>query len=132
MVYNSNLTNLLLIKKLSFSTKRRLIGSIFPKRIQFENKKVRTVNVNPILHKTTHLNRVNRKNKKGINLKKKIYPVVYTEFIKGSDNSAVDKMLYDHRENKVENTNIVDKKEFQNVAAEMSQTLHSAYQKNIH
>lgn len=41
------------------------------------NKKVRISDINPILHKIAHFNRVNRKNKKGINLKKKIYPVVY-------------------------------------------------------
>jgi hypothetical protein len=40
-------------------------------------------------------------------------------------------MLYDHRENKVENTNVVYKKGFQSIATEMNQTLHSAYQKNI-
>ena len=55
----------------------------------------------------------------------------YTEFIKATDNSVLDKMLYDHRKNKVENTNIAYKKEYQSIAAEMSQTLHSAYQKNI-
>jgi hypothetical protein len=40
-------------------------------------------------------------------------------------------MLYDHRESRAENINVVYKKEFLSVAAEMSQTLHSAYQKNI-
>ena len=40
-------------------------------------------------------------------------------------------MLYDHRESKAENINVVNKKEFLSIAAEMSQTLHSAYQKNI-
>ena len=65
----------------------------------------------------------------GFTLKTKAYS--YTEFINAADNSVLDKMLYDHRENKVENTNVVYKKEFQSIAAEMSQTLHSAYQKNI-
>ncbi len=65
----------------------------------------------------------------GFTLKTKAFS--YTEFIKASDNSVLDKMLYDHRGNKVENTNIVYKKEFQSIAAEMSQTLNSAYQKNI-
>ncbi len=32
---------------------------------------------------------------------------------------------------KDENINVVNKKEFLSIAAEMSQTLHSAYQKNI-
>jgi hypothetical protein len=40
-------------------------------------------------------------------------------------------MLYDHRESKAENINVVNKKEFLCIAAEMSQTLHSAYKKNI-
>jgi arylsulfatase A-like enzyme len=65
----------------------------------------------------------------GFTLKTKAYS--YTEFINAADNSVLDKMLYDHRENKVENTNVVYKKELQSIAAEMSQTLHSAYQKNI-
>ena len=65
----------------------------------------------------------------GYTLKTKAFS--YTEFIRPTDNSILDKMLYDHRENKVENTNIVYKKEFQSIAAQMSQTLHSAYQKNI-
>ena len=64
--------------KSNLDNKRRLIGSIFPEKFQFENKKVRTADINPILHKIAHFNRVNRKNKKGINLKKKIYPVLYT------------------------------------------------------
>jgi arylsulfatase A-like enzyme len=55
----------------------------------------------------------------------------YTEFINAADNSILDKMLYDHRESKAENINVVNKKEFLSIAAEMSQTLHSAYQKNI-
>ena len=32
--------------------------------VLFENKKVRTADINPILHKIAHFNRVNRKNKK--------------------------------------------------------------------
>ena len=44
--------------------KRRLIGSIFPEKFQFQNKKVRTADINPILHKIARFNRVNRKNKK--------------------------------------------------------------------
>ena len=45
--------------------KRKLIGSIFPENFQFENKKVRTADINPILDKIARFNRVNRKNKKG-------------------------------------------------------------------
>ncbi len=50
--------------KSDLDNKRRLIGSIFPKKIQFENKKVRTADINPILHKIAQFNRLNRKNKK--------------------------------------------------------------------
>jgi arylsulfatase A-like enzyme len=65
----------------------------------------------------------------GFTLKTKAFS--YTEFIRMEDNSIQDKMLYDHRENKVENTNVVYKKEFQSIAAEMRQTLHSVYQRNF-
>ena len=44
--------------------KRRLIGSIFPEKFQFQQKKVRTADINPILHKIAHFNRVNKENKK--------------------------------------------------------------------
>ena len=54
--------------------KRRLIGSIFPEK--FQNKKVRTADINPILHKIAHFTRVNKENKKGTNLKNKICPGV--------------------------------------------------------
>ena len=63
--------------KSDLDNKRRLIGSIFTENFEFENKKVRTADINPILDKIAYFNRVNRKNKKGINLKKKIYPVWY-------------------------------------------------------
>jgi hypothetical protein len=49
---------------LCIDNKRRLIGSIFPENFQFENKKVRTADINPILHKIAQFNSVNRKNKK--------------------------------------------------------------------
>jgi len=42
----------------------RLIGSIFPQKFQFQNKKVRTADINPILHKIAHFTRVNKENKK--------------------------------------------------------------------
>jgi hypothetical protein len=44
--------------------KRRFVGSIFPEKFQFQNKKVRTADINPILHKIAQFNRVNRRNKK--------------------------------------------------------------------
>jgi hypothetical protein len=50
--------------KSNLDNKRRLIGSIFPENFQFENKKVRTADINPILDKIARFNRVNRRNKK--------------------------------------------------------------------
>ncbi len=50
--------------KSDLDNKRRLIGSIFPENFKFENKKVRTADINPILDKIAQFNRVNRKNKK--------------------------------------------------------------------
>ena len=44
--------------------KRRLIGSIFPEKFQFEKNKVRTADVNPILFKITKFNKGYRRNKK--------------------------------------------------------------------
>ncbi|MDI1317055.1 MAG: recombinase family protein [Flavobacterium sp.] len=49
--------------------KRMLIGSIFPNKIHFENKKVRTADVNPILNKITSINRTYGGIKNGTNLK---------------------------------------------------------------
>ena len=57
--------------------KRLLIGSLFPEKFQFDNKKVRTADINPILHKIAHFNRVNRKNKKRDKSKKMICPAWY-------------------------------------------------------
>ncbi|MEO0038515.1 MAG: hypothetical protein RIQ59_1726, partial [Bacteroidota bacterium] len=37
--------------------KRRIVGSIFGKNLQFENKKVRTANLNPILNEITSINK---------------------------------------------------------------------------
>ena len=54
--------------------KRNIIGSIFEKNIQFENKKVRTANLNPILNEIASINRGLRgKNKKGLT-KKSVKP----------------------------------------------------------
>jgi site-specific DNA recombinase len=50
--------------------KRQLLGSIFPKKIRFENKKVRTADVNPFFLKIASINAVSRGKKKGTNLKK--------------------------------------------------------------
>ena len=50
----------------------------FSRKFSISKEKIRTADINPILHKMTHFDRVNRKNKKRINLKNKICPVVYT------------------------------------------------------
>jgi len=50
--------------KSDLDNKRRVIGSILPENFKFENKKVRTADINPILDKIAHFNSVNRKNKK--------------------------------------------------------------------
>ena len=44
--------------------KRRIIGSIFPNKFRFENKKVRTADVNPILLKIASVNGASRGKKK--------------------------------------------------------------------
>lgn len=50
--------------------KRRIIGSIFPKKFHFENKKVRTADVNPLFLKIASIDEGSRGKKKGTNLKK--------------------------------------------------------------
>ena len=42
--------------KYEIESKRQLLGSIFPKKLHFENKKVRTADVNPILDKISSIN----------------------------------------------------------------------------
>jgi len=44
--------------------KRQLIGSIFPKRFQFEKNNVRTTDINPILFKISNINKGLQGNKK--------------------------------------------------------------------
>ena len=83
------------------------------------------------------LNNLNSEGKKYVFIKKnngftlKTRDFSYTEFIKPKDNSTVARMLYDHRENKSENINVVHQKEFKSIVSELSLTLHSVYQKNI-
>jgi site-specific DNA recombinase len=48
----------------SIEDKRRIIGSIFPNNFQFENKKVRTADLNPILLKIASVNGASRGKKK--------------------------------------------------------------------
>lgn len=49
--------------------KRLLLGSIFPNKIHFENKKVRTTDVNPILNEIASINKAYSGIKNGTNLK---------------------------------------------------------------
>jgi site-specific DNA recombinase len=50
--------------------KRRIIGSIFPKKFQFENKKVRTADLNPLFLKIASINSLSQRTKKRTNSKK--------------------------------------------------------------
>ena len=50
--------------------KRRIIGSIFPKKFQFENKKVRTADLNPLFLKIASVNSFSQRTKKRTNSKK--------------------------------------------------------------
>ena len=50
--------------------KRKIIGSIFPKKFQFENKKVRTADINPLFLKIASINSASQGIKKGTNSKK--------------------------------------------------------------
>ena len=58
--------------------KRLLIGSIFPEKFQFDNKKVRTADINPILLKIASINKGLKGNKKRDKSKKMICPSQYT------------------------------------------------------
>ncbi len=49
--------------------KRQLLGSIFPEKFQFENNRVRTEDINPILLKIASINKGSGGNKKGTNHK---------------------------------------------------------------
>lgn len=51
--------------------KRKIIGSIFPKKFQFENNKVRTADINPLFLKIASINSTSQGIKKGTNSKKK-------------------------------------------------------------
>ena len=50
--------------------KRKIIGSIFPKKFQFENNKVRTDDINPLFLKISSINSASQGIKKGTNSKK--------------------------------------------------------------
>ena len=108
-----------------YPTMVELCGLKAPKN-QLDGTSLVPILKNPKLEGRKH---VFIKRTNGYTLKTKAFS--YTEFIRSTDNSVMDKMLYDHRENKVENVNIVYNKDFQSIATQMSQILHSAYQKNI-
>jgi site-specific DNA recombinase len=50
--------------------KRKIIGSIFPKKFQFENKKVRTTDLNPLFLKIASINGLSQRTKKKTNSNK--------------------------------------------------------------
>lgn len=50
--------------------KRIIIGSIFPKKFQFENKKIRTVDLNPLFSAISSINSLSQRTKKRTNSKK--------------------------------------------------------------
>ena len=51
-------------------TKRKLVGSIFPEKFQFENNKVRTADINPLFLKISSINSLSQRTKKRTNSKK--------------------------------------------------------------
>ena len=73
-IYQSALTKLEFIKfqynESDIEDKRRIIGSIFPKKFQFENKKVRTADLNPLFLKISSNNGLSQRTKKRTNSKK--------------------------------------------------------------
>ncbi len=48
----------------SLDGKRKLVGSIFPQKFVFENEKIRTTDLNPVLLKITSVNRCLQRGKK--------------------------------------------------------------------
>ena len=73
-IYDSALKKLESIEnqfnKSDIEGKRRIIGSIFPKKFQFENKKVRTADLNPLFLKISSNNGLSQRTKKRTNSKK--------------------------------------------------------------
>ena len=67
-IYQSALTKLEYIEyqynESDIEGKRRIIGSIFPKKFQFENKKVRTADLNPLFLKISSSNGFSQRTKK--------------------------------------------------------------------
>ena len=69
--------------------------------------------------------------KKGNGFTLKTQSFSYTEFIKPEDNSIITAMLYDHRTDKAENSNVVNQKEYEDVVSELKRILHTNYKDNI-
>ena len=73
-IYESALINLECIEfqynESDIDGKRKIIGSIFPKKFQFENKKVRTADLNPLFLKISSINGLSHRTKKRTNSKK--------------------------------------------------------------
>ncbi len=69
-IFKKGLTKIQTIEKQystgSLDQKRKLLGSIFPQKFEFENKKIRTTDLNPILLKISSVHRgLQRGKKKG-------------------------------------------------------------------
>ena len=97
----------------------------FPKH-QMDGKSLVSILRNPNAEGKAH---VFIKKGNGFTLKTKDFS--YTEFIKPEDNSTLTAMLYDHRTDKAENINVVNKEEYKDVVSELKLILHKAYQNNI-
>ena len=69
--------------------------------------------------------------KKGNGFTIKTNDFSYTEFIKAEDNSTITSMLYDHRNDKEENINVVNNPDYSEVVKTLKTILHTDYQKNI-
>lgn len=69
--------------------------------------------------------------KKGDGYTLKTADFSYTEFINKDNNNTYTSMLYDHRTDKSENFNVVDKKEYKTTVAQLKKILHTQYEKNI-
>ena len=82
----------------SIEDKRKIIGSMFPNNFQFENQKVRTADVNPILTKIANVNRACQGVKKmGQGLKKDLSHSVKAEGFEPSTACLEGKSLNHYR-----------------------------------
>ncbi|MBJ6368512.1 sulfatase [Snuella sedimenti] len=65
----------------------------------------------------------------GFTIKTKDY--CYTEYINSKDDSVIDSMLYDHRNDMDENENVVRYPEYKSVVTRLHSILHTNYKSNI-